>query len=702
MATLVYSLDANNPSSYPGSGSSWFDVSGNTYSTSPTMSLVNSPAFVDAGAYKYLQFTQAGAKYGQFAMAAVAAGAYPATTLAYQIYQQSFSIAMWVRLDSAAFGGTASPRLLPQTLTSMQYRVGVGGDNVQWIISAGANETRVGTNEFTTGWANWVLDSASTTGVIGDPGWPITPGGWHHIAATYEKTGGVYGTIKFYVDGILRCQLSKLTGIGFGRTTFDGSNALAIYLNRTCVLETGFYGVYYGDTSFNLYQIYKGLLSDSEVADLFIARATSLGFPSMTTIQVLSPFPIFTDRDGQPLENGYVYVGLPNLDPQSNPINVYYDEALTILAAQPIRTINGYASQAGTPARLFIDAANYSSRVLDKNGTLVANSQSQPLPATFTTVTATVEVDSPQGTFDDIDATTGTITTLASTTANITTVNATTLNATTITTTGNTTLGNSATSDTVRMNAYVGVGRSASTTYQLIVAGEDSGSTNYAFGAFDVGSANSLFRVRNDGYCDITNGRLGIQRGANANYSLIVEGTNTASTDWALGIFDDATANVLLRVRNDGQFQVGYTSPESPYMNTTASAANVFVSATGVLQRSTSSLRYKTEVRKATFGLAEALLLRAVTFKHVRDQSKLFAGFIAEEVDECGLSVFVEHNEAGQPDAIHYANMTALSIAAIQEQQQMIETLKEQVATLQRQIVSLNSRAPSAPPAADV
>jgi len=683
MATLVYSLDANNALSYPGSGSSWFDVSGNTYSTSPTMSLINGPAFVNAGAYKYLQFTQAASQYGQFAMAAVAAGAYPSTTLAYQIYQQSFSIAMWVRLDSAAYGGQASPPLIPQILTTMQFRQYIGGDIIQWCIGAGALGNSYGTNQFTAGWANLNLDSASTTGVVGGPGYPITAGGWHHVVATYEKTGADFGVIKFYVDGILRCQLSKTTGLGFGRATFDGSNALVIYLNRTYFLETGFYGVYYGDTSFNLYQIYQGLLSDTDILNLYTARATSFGIPSMSTIQVLSPYPIFTDRDGQPLENGYVYIGQPNLDPQTNPVSVYFDEALTVLAAQPIRTINGYASQAGTPARLFIDATSYSTRVLDKNGTLVANSQAQPIPAAFTTVSATISMDAPQATFTDMDATTSTITTLGATTGNITTVNATTLNATTLTTTGNTTLGNSATADTVRMNAYVGVGRSASTTYQLLVAGEDSGSTNYAFGAFNFGSTQTLFRVRNDGYVELP-GRLGIQRGANANYSAIIEGTNTAATDWALGLFDDASANVLLRVRNDGQFQVGYASPESPYLNTTGSAANLFISSAGVLQRYTSSIRYKTDVKPATFGLAEAMMLRPVTFKHVKGGDTLFAGFIAEEVEQAGLSVFVDYNDQGQPDALHYSSMMSLAISAIQEQQQQIETLKQKVAALER------------------
>jgi len=90
----------------------------------------------------------------------------------------------------------------------------------------------------------------------------------------------------------------------------------------------------------------------------------------MSALSVSSPFPIFTDIDGQPLEAGYVWIGTANLDPQVNPIAVYWDAALTIVAVQPIRTLGGYPANSGTPARLYVDS-DYSIRVMNKNGSVV-------------------------------------------------------------------------------------------------------------------------------------------------------------------------------------------------------------------------------------------------------------------------------------------------------------------------------------------
>jgi hypothetical protein len=93
----------------------------------------------------------------------------------------------------------------------------------------------------------------------------------------------------------------------------------------------------------------------------------------MTTLSVSPSFPIFTDRDGSPLENGYIWIGTAALNPITNPISVYWDAALTQLAAQPIRTLNGYPSNAGTPARLYV-GSDYSMLVQDAKGTLVYSS----------------------------------------------------------------------------------------------------------------------------------------------------------------------------------------------------------------------------------------------------------------------------------------------------------------------------------------
>ena len=78
------------------------------------------------------------------------------------------------------------------------------------------------------------------------------------------------------------------------------------------------------------------------------------------------PFPIFFDKAGKPLDSGYVYIGEYGKNPQTDPIQTFWDEALTQPAVQPIRTINGYYSRYGTPSRVFIQGLACSITVRDK------------------------------------------------------------------------------------------------------------------------------------------------------------------------------------------------------------------------------------------------------------------------------------------------------------------------------------------------
>lgn len=90
----------------------------------------------------------------------------------------------------------------------------------------------------------------------------------------------------------------------------------------------------------------------------------------MSALSIQPPYPIFSEKDGQPLESGYIWIGTANLNPITNPISVYWDAALTQPAVQPIRTVSGYPSNAGTPARLYVNS-DYSIQVQNKNGTVV-------------------------------------------------------------------------------------------------------------------------------------------------------------------------------------------------------------------------------------------------------------------------------------------------------------------------------------------
>jgi hypothetical protein len=120
------------------------------------------------------------------------------------------------------------------------------------------------------------------------------------------------------------------------------------------------------------------------------------------------------------------------------------------------------------------------------------------------------------------------------------------------------------------------------------------------------------------------------------------------------------------------------------YNVTTGSAANVFVTSTGLLQRSASSIKYKSDVEDYTKGLNEVMKLRPITYKSINSNSdKIYAGFIAEELADLKLTELYENNDNGEPDAISYAYMVTLLTKAIQEQQAQIEALKQRLLILE-------------------
>jgi hypothetical protein len=119
----------------------------------------------------------------------------------------------------------------------------------------------------------------------------------------------------------------------------------------------------------------------------------------MALTQLAPPYPIFTDKSGDPLDNGYLYFGEVNKNPETNPIQVYYDSAFTQPAAQPLRTSNGYVMRNGSPAAVYA-GVNFSVTIRDKNNALVIYS---PVgygvdPATATSGSVTVQDQTGDGT----------------------------------------------------------------------------------------------------------------------------------------------------------------------------------------------------------------------------------------------------------------------------------------------------------------
>ncbi len=90
----------------------------------------------------------------------------------------------------------------------------------------------------------------------------------------------------------------------------------------------------------------------------------------MPLTQISPPFPVFTDKSGSPLDNGYIYLGAVGQNPETTPIPIYADSEFTQPVAQPLRTLNGYIMRNGVPARIYANSA-FSMTIRDKTGALI-------------------------------------------------------------------------------------------------------------------------------------------------------------------------------------------------------------------------------------------------------------------------------------------------------------------------------------------
>jgi len=154
--------------------------------------------------------------------------------------------------------------------------------------------------------------------------------------------------------------------------------------------------------------------------------------------------------------------------------------------------------------------------------------------------------------------------------------------------------------------------------------------------------------------------------------------SSTIDSYMVFNIMENEVSREALRLTQDRQVVMPGVADD-----TTSDAANINIRASdGLVRRSTSSRRYKNTITDATHGLTELLNLRPVTYKGNNDGDRLFGGLIAEEVHEAGLTEFVQYNSDDEPDALAYGHMVSLCIKAIQEQQEQIEELKAEIATL--------------------
>jgi hypothetical protein len=157
-------------------------------------------------------------------------------------------------------------------------------------------------------------------------------------------------------------------------------------------------------------------------------------------------------------------------------------------------------------------------------------------------------------------------------------------------------------------------------------------------------------------------GALGTINGGTPRIALSWNVANNVSVEGDLSAQGDLTVNSI---------PTGSTS----YVLCSSSANR------GVIQRcSASSRKLKENIAGLSLGLDTVNKLRPVSFTW-KENGNEDIGFVAEEVATL-QPVLAIYNERGEPDGVKYANMSAVLVKAIQEQQEMIDKLKAEVGVI--------------------
>ncbi|WP_457970647.1 hypothetical protein [Acinetobacter calcoaceticus] len=107
--------------------------------------------------------------------------------------------------------------------------------------------------------------------------------------------------------------------------------------------------------------------------------------------KVTTPYPLFSDIDGSPLNAGFLFLGVNGQDAEQNPINVYWNEEKTELAAQPLRTRNGLIVRDDVPVKIFIEEESCSITIKNRSNTLIQKVESYDQLSSVKGVKALIE-----------------------------------------------------------------------------------------------------------------------------------------------------------------------------------------------------------------------------------------------------------------------------------------------------------------------
>ncbi|PLX02319.1 MAG: hypothetical protein C0594_12065 [Marinilabiliales bacterium] len=204
-----------------------------------------------------------------------------------------------------------------------------------------------------------------------------------------------------------------------------------------------------------------------------------------------------------------------------------------------------------------------------------------------------------------------------------------------------------------------------------------------------------------------TDGGSNVAIGVYAMYSNSTGNNNTAIGNMSFfnGLnYNNSTAVGYQALPNgSNQVRLGNTAVTSLYCSgayaaTTANSANMYVSSTGQIMRSTSSKRYKKDITDINIDTEAIYKLRPVSYRSINDNSQHF-GLIAEEVAEVlpELAEYARKCDVVEgakskkliPDAVQYPMLSVLLLNEIKKHKKTIDDQQVCIKELEKKIESL-------------
>lgn len=140
-------------------------------------------------------------------------------------------------------------------------------------------------------------------------------------------------------------------------------------------------------------------------------------------------------------------------------------------------------------------------------------------------------------------------------------------------------------------------------------------------------------------------------------------------------------ADLMIGVDQQG----GFIKSNATYGRTTSGNANVYIGESGALYRSSSAMKYKTDIkREAPTNYKAILNLPSANWIDKEEKEygivkQRYYGHIAEDLIEVGLPQFVEYGKDQEVESIMYERLISPLLEVVKDHEQQIKLLEEKV-----------------------